>query len=240
MHASDPLKKNQGRIVILGGFLSHSSFYTDLKGAISSLSGRDVKIVEIPPRSWFSLLFPAGWRPVLSRLEQNLTSMQALDPAKSITLIGHSLGGVLGYLYLLSPRIGESRLHGSDFIHRLITLGSPHFNQCRWLHGGLVSTYIKKWAQRHPFPPDIHLTCIAGKKVKGHPRGTRAQKKAFKMYKRLTGEGETWGDGIIPLSAALLPQAAHIILDGVGHFSRSGDPWYGSEETVAQWWSQIQ
>jgi hypothetical protein len=120
-----------------------------------------------------------------------------------------------------------------------VTLGSPHRNQRRWLYGGLVAREVGRWAVKYAPPENVVITCIAGKSVLGQAKGSPAQRKAFSIYKKLVGEGDVWGDGIIPVSSALLPQANHIVLEGVGHFSLSQNLWYGSPDAVDQWWPRI-
>jgi hypothetical protein len=232
-------RASQGSIVILGGFISRASFYDGMKNQLRSLTGQDVIIAKISPWIWLSVSFPYGWIPILKKLEQLIRAVLVRDPSQRLTLVGHSLGGLLGYLYLLSPAVSGLDLTGRDFIGHLVTLGSPHHNQCRWLHGGLLSKYTKQREKRYQPPKNLRITCVASRNVQGNPQGTSSQKKAFAMYKKIVGQGAVWGDGVIPISAALLPEAQQLILDNVGHFSRSRDTWYGSPEATAQWWAKI-
>src|SRR2546427_227339 len=44
------------------------------------------------------------------------------------------------------------------------------------------------------------------------------------------------GDGLVPVGAALLEGARHVVIDGVTHGQLSGRPWYGSPQAVDFWW----
>ena len=60
------------------------------------------------------------------------------------------------------------------------------------------------------------------------------------MQPQVTGEGEVWGDCVVPTAAAVLEGATNLVLDGVRHSmarigsfdERAGDDhvWYGSEQ----------
>jgi hypothetical protein len=54
-------------------------------------------------------------------------------------------------------------------------------------------------------------------------------------YKMTFGEGNTWGDGIIPIAAAHLQGAENLIIEGVKHSPRTAGIWYGSAEVLDQW-----
>jgi hypothetical protein len=83
------------------------------------------------------------------------------------------------------------------------------------------------------------ITCIAGKSIRGQAGGSLQNKRAFSIYQKIGGDGNVWGDGIIPVPSALLPQAEHIVLEGVRHYARSGGLWYGSSGAVNLWWPRI-
>jgi pimeloyl-ACP methyl ester carboxylesterase len=222
--------------VILGGFLSRPSFYSSMKNGIKSLSGYDVKTVEIPQLLWLSVSLPFGWIPILKRLDRTIGQIHDSKSPAPLIVIGHSLGGVLGSLYIAAPPVKAIEFRGRKHVRHLVTLGSPHQNHCRWFHGGAVSRAAARWAPEHSPKDDVHITCIIGQTVKGNQKGTLEQRKAFTMYKKLAGEGDGWGDGIIPASSALISGADHIILKNVRHFSRSGGFWYGSTEVINRWW----
>lgn len=64
---------------------------------------------------------------------------------------------------------------------------------------------------------------------------------AYTAYESVCGNGETTGDGVVPLEWSLLEGSRTIVLDGVLHsINEAGttmptDRWYGAEEVVDRW-----
>jgi len=225
------------KAVILGGFLSHTLLYSSMKNQITKMSGQETIIVPIPQYLWYALIVPQGWVPVLKRLDRTLSQIHKTGPSSKVTLIGHSIGGVLGVLYLLAPSIDGLKGKPIQGIDHLITLGSPHTNKCRWLHGGSISRLVEKHGGLSAIKHKTRVTCVAGKGVLGNKQGTASERKAYAIYKTIGGQGGVRGDGIVPVESALLPAADPIELDNVVHFAISGQAWYGSPEVVSRWWS---
>ena len=71
--------------------------------------------------------------------------------------------------------------------------------------------------------------CAAGKAVFGK-RGLGTWL-AYQSYELTVGKGETWGDGITPVEAAVL-DGENLVLEGVWHSPRSPGKWYGSPEVL--------
>ena len=153
-----------------------------------------------------------------------------------LTLIGHSQGGVLARLYLRPEPFMGKRFSGVDQIDHLITLGSPHLNQGGIQRGGHMSRWINRQVPGSAFSPGVRYTSVAGKYIRGNSTGARMERFAYGIYNDICAEGESWGDGMIPVSSALLPGSQHIILNGVSHYSLLGEPWYGSQEILPLWW----
>jgi hypothetical protein len=234
------MPKSQNREnAILGGFLSRAHYYSALKDRIERLSGQKTWIIPIPWIFWLGLSFPYGWIPILKRLEGAIVHIQETTPDTKVTLIGHSIGGLFGLLYLINPSFGGPRAKRSRTIDRLVTLGSPFTNRCRWLHGGSISRMVQKHGGVNSIGRDVRMTCIAGKGVLGKKDGTPSERRAFRIYESIGGEGKTWGDGIVPVSSALLPGTNSILLENVTHFSLGNRSWYGSPDVVSHWWDMM-
>lgn len=147
-------------------------------------------------------------------------------------LVGHSSGGILCRAYVGGgPPFGGRRYSGHRRVSHLVTLGTPHeISDKKPLH---PITEVNEL-----FPGALHARSgleylsVAGAAVDGAPNRT-----ARGRYEKLVEDGRTRGDGKVPVEAALLPGAAHLVLDDVYHDRRRGRPWYGSdEETVERWW----
>jgi hypothetical protein len=127
---------------------------------------------------------------------------------------------------------------GLDLVDHLITLGSPHYNQRRWLHGGLMSRWIERRYPGAYFGEQVRYISVAGKLLRGKRRGLPGERTAFRFYEGIAGDGNAWGDGLIPTQSALLAGSQQIVLEGVGHFLGFGGPWYGSRKALPRWWQE--
>jgi hypothetical protein len=56
-------------------------------------------------------------------------------------------------------------------------------------------------------------------------------------YRNSTGNANDRGDGLVPVSGALLSGSRPIVLEGVAHGGAFGPKWYGSPEVVERWWT---
>jgi pimeloyl-ACP methyl ester carboxylesterase len=225
------------QIIILGGFLSLAAIYKGLSHALSALSGQKVWVVDTHVFDWLSSISKVGWLLVLNKLD--ITVRKAFNSSRmsKATLIGHSQGGVLGRLYLQPEPFMGKRFNGLDYIDHLITLGSPHLNQGGLQRGGHMSRWIERHVPGSAFSPRVRYTSVAGKYIRGNSTGSLFERFAYGIYKDICAEGEIWGDGMVPVSSALLPGSQHIILNGVSHYSLLGEPWYGSEGVLSLWWN---
>lgn len=230
-------KVEERQIIILGGFLSMAAVYKGLSRTLSTLSGQKVWVVETRVFDWLTSISKIGWFLVLNKLD--LTVRKALTNSRmsKLTLIGHSQGGVLARLYLRPEPFMGKRFSGIDQIDHLITLGSAHFNQAGLQRGGSMARWINRHVPGSAFSARVRYTSVAGKYIRGNSTGARLERFAYRTYKEICAEGESWGDGIVPVSSALLPGSQHIILNGVSHYSILGEPWYGSQEVLPLWWS---
>lgn len=223
-------------VVILGGFLSFGMLYCEMRDALASITGGPVAIVPTHTLDWAPVVVTPGWIPVLRKLDDTVRGLAGESPTGKVILIGHSAGGVLARLYLSPQRFWGHKFSGLDRVDLLITLGSPHHSQRRWLHGGLMARWMEK---RYPgafFAPNVRYTSVAGKLLRGDPHGSLRQRHAYAFYKDSLGQGDVWGDGLVPVASSLLEGATPIVLEDVGHFLGFGGLWYGAPEVIPRWW----
>lgn len=226
-------------IVLLGGFGSPSAVYAGFRDLLAETSGQPVWVVPTQTWDWLTSVVPSGWAHLLTKLRRSVQQASHRSTTGKVTLIGHSAGGVLARLYLAPEPFMGHRFCGLNHVDHLITLGSPHYHQQRWIHGGLMSRWIE---QRYPgafYGKQVHYTCVAGRLVRGDCRGSLLERNAYRFYEKVAGDGNVWGDGLIPVQSALLAGAREIVLEGVSHFTGFGGPWYGSREVVSWWWQEI-
>jgi pimeloyl-ACP methyl ester carboxylesterase len=221
-------------VVILGGFMSFALLYEEMRDELASTTGQPVAIAQTFGHDWLPSVTPLGWTRLLRKLDRAVRLAASRSATGKVTLIGHSMGGVLARLYL-SPRSFMGQVYrGLDLVDRLITLGSPHHNQAGLTRGGVMS----RWVERHYpgafFAPRVEYVSVAGKVIQGNLAGTGRERWVYQNHKKMCGRSDTWGDGIVPVESALLRGAQHVVLDGVSHFG-FGAPWYGSPEVIPLW-----
>jgi len=231
-----PDTTGQQPIVILGGFLSFAILYCGMQDDLASFTGQPVSIVDTHSLDWAAVIAIPGWNRVLHKLDDTVQELVLQSPTGKVTLVGHSAGGVLARLYL-SPQSFWGRTYGGlNHIDQLITLGSPHYSERRWLHGGMMAQWMEK---RYPgafFAPQVRYTSVAGKLIRGDRQGTLRERHAHMFYEEALGDGDVWGDGLVPLASALLDGSQQIVLEDVAHFAGFGGPWYGASEAIPRWW----
>jgi len=226
---------NQQPVVLLGGFLSQQGNYSALKHAISDLSGNNVWVVDTRFFDWIPCISKVGWLIVLNKLDTTIKNASSTTN-KKVILIGHSQGGILARLYLSPEPFMGKRFAGLESVNQLITLGSPHINHAGLNRGGHMSRWIEEKIPGSAFAPQICYKSVAGRYIQGRPKGSLHERFAFSIYKDICRDGEVWGDGIVPVTSALLPGSQQVTLNGVSHYSLIGDPWYGSKQVLPLWW----
>jgi pimeloyl-ACP methyl ester carboxylesterase len=224
-------------IVICGGFLSFPAIYWGMRDTLAQIVEQPVWIVGIQGHDWMSSIVPPGWAYLLRKLERTVHEAVRDSTTGKITLVGHSAGGLLARLYL-SPRpfLGHS-YGGLNYVDRLITLGTPHHDRRKLRHGGWLPRWIEKRYPGAYFAPQVNYASVAGKLVRGDPHGTLRERHVYAFYKEVIGDGDVWGDGLVPVSSALLHGSHQVTLDGVSHFTGFGGPWYGVETIITRWWN---
>jgi len=221
-------------IVILGGFLSKSEHYNEMKAALAKITGRSVYTVPVKLCDWLRSISASGWGLILDKLDQIVKTALLDSGVDRVVLVGHSSGGVMGRLYL-SPEPFRGRCYaGNESVQALITLGSPNQNR----KGSPMRLRVERLLPGAFFAPNVRYISVAGSAVLGRKRGSRKQRSAFRSYNTLSGKGQVWGDGLVPLPSALLEGACPIILEGVFHDPTRNRIWYGSKDAVLDWWER--
>ena len=226
-------------IVIMGGLLSPAFPYKAMRKILSDLAGRPVWVVDIHMYDWLPVISQRGWLHLLLMLQRTVQQALAQTGARHIILVGHSMGGLLGRLYLSTKPFRGRRFNGCDHVSHLITLGSPHYIRGGFLRERLLSRWLEERLPGAAYAPQVRYTAVAGKYIQGNARGSYNERRAYRVYRRIWGCGAVAGDGLIPLPSALLAGAEHITLDGVDHHSFSRGSWYGSASVIPRWWEKV-
>lgn len=224
-------------IVIFGGFLSFPAIYWGMRDTLAQIVEQPVWIVQARGHDWMTSIVPPGWAYLLRKLERTVHRAARDSKTSKVTLVGHSAGGLLARLYLSSrPFLGHA-YRGLNYVDHLITLGTPHYNQQKMRRGGWLPRWLNKRYPGAYFAPQVRYASVAGKLILGDEQGTLRARHAHVFYRELIGDGNVWGDGLVPVTSALLEGSHQIILDDVSHFTGFGGPWFGEEKIVARWWS---
>lgn len=229
MHFVDP---NQP-VLILGGFLITDEAYGNLASWIRSSQGVSVSVVSSSKFDWLLTTWAIGWRRLLDRVDQSVKELQTKSPTGKVTLIGHSSGGVMLRLYL-GDRPFSSRVYsGYQRCNRLIMLGSPHQALRATPLRALVDTLYPGCC----FSTFVDYVSIAGRlSLEGGNASRFAKRSAAGSYRSIIGDPNVEGDGLVPVTSALLKQSRQLILENTAHGGLFGDLWYGSSERIEQWW----
>jgi len=170
-------------------------------------------------------------------------------PDAELVLLSHSIGGWVARAWLsewAAPDI-KSR------VKILVSLGSPHnpppadsgvakVDQTR----GLLTYINTNFPGAHE--KNVEYVSVIGRAVKGELslQGGGERFLAYSSYSVLCGDGESEGDGIIPIPTATLSGASNIIVDEAVHSNFIPTPfkqaffldkaeWYGSRSVIRQW-----
>jgi pimeloyl-ACP methyl ester carboxylesterase len=223
-------------IVIVGGFLSSPRFYQKMQQELSALTARPAYLVQIPAPAWLLTVTRLGYVGLLIAIDRAVERALRSASGQRITLIGHSAGGVIARLYLSpAPLMGRS-FNGLKKVNHLITLGSPHYSQGNLRRGGALSHYVESRYPGAYFQPEVRYTSCAGKFIRGNRAGSKFERWVYTQYEEICGQGDAWGDGLIPIQSALLKDSNQIVLEGISHYAIFGDPWFGSSTAIHQWW----
>ena len=236
-------------VLVVGGFLTMPGMYRSMASALLARGAAEVVVSPIYTPDW--ILCPArGLGPVTTRAGRSLLdacARSAASPASRgapILCVGHSAGGMLGRL-LTSPVPFDGRRFGaSGRIGALVTLGTPHLvgDEARW--GGRVATSGARFANRHVpgafFAPTTGYLAVASRRVMGDagaddPR-SRAMHRLYEDVFPTPSEPIVPGDGLVPVTSALLPGARHLVLDDAVHGPGERFPWYGRSDQLDAWW----
>jgi triacylglycerol esterase/lipase EstA (alpha/beta hydrolase family) len=213
--------------VILPGYLAGADDYQNLSGALQNL-GIPASVV---PLRWWEWLPTVGGRsvvPILQRLDAAIQSSMQTHNVSKINLIAHSAGGWLARIYLGDRSYYDQSWSGRSRVSKLITLGTPQDSREPWTRKNLG--FVN---DNYPgaFHEEVQYICVAGKAIFGQKY---RQWLAYSSYELTCGQGDTWGDGIIPITSAHLVGAENLVLEGALHSPRAR-LWYGSPELLPNW-----
>ena len=220
-------------VLILGGFLITDEAYAPLASWIQSHQGSIVRIVPSSKFDWLLTSWAIGWRRLLDRVDEIVQDLQSQSHTGKVTLIGHSSGGVMLRLYLGDQPFSGRVYAGHLRCNRLVMLGSPH----QAVRATPLRALVDKLYPACSFSTHVDYISIAGNLLLESNNATHFAKRfASNSYRSISGDPLSQGDGLVPLSSALLAQSRHLVLNDTAHGGLFGSTWYGSIERIEQWW----
>jgi hypothetical protein len=216
--------------LILGGFLITPEAYAPMAAAIDAATGQPVAVVPASRGDWLLTSWSLGWTRLLDRAQALLLELAAASPTGRVNLVGHSSGGVMLRL-LLGDEPFAGRVYGQrGRVQSLVSLGSPH--------QAIRATALRQLVdRRYPgafFKEELAYLAVAGA-IEPEQLRTRARRLTARSYSVINGDPRCRGDGLVPLSSALLAGAEPLVLEGVGHGGWFAERWYGSADVLPQW-----
>jgi pimeloyl-ACP methyl ester carboxylesterase len=224
--------------VILPGYFESADVYLPLQQALTEM-GTPTTTVPLRIRDWLPTLSSQSMVPILRQLNRTVNAALVDNSSQQINLIGHSAGGWISRIYLgevpytiyddvTADAVGLWNARAK--IATLITLGTPQISYKKWTKKNL--DFVN---DNYPgaFYPEVKYICVAGRSSYGKKRFGHCF--TYSSYQMICGAGNTWGDGITPVSAAHLTGAMNITIEGVKHSPNTAGIWYGSPEVRSQW-----
>lgn len=227
-------------VVLVGGFGSNWHIYQPFGRLLARVSGRRVFITTLTRITW--LVASAGdYKLLVTRLHHAVMHALAKTSATRAIIVGHSAGGVVARAYLGDTLEGENQpgYRGHERIMRLITLGSPLTAANDALHAGLRhANWIDSKYPGAFYAPDVQYLAVIGRFREGKRYGHYRERRAYRAYEYMSGNGAQWGDGVVPVSMSTPDGIPAIEIDGVSHSPVLSSRWYGADEAVvSMWWS---
>ena len=197
------------------------------------MSGSEVFVADITPLDWVAGYY-RGFGQLVFEVAGAVDRALLGSSAKRVVLVGHSAGGLACRVFIGGePPYGGRRYSGHRRVSRLITLGTPHATPFSGRFTGPISRVNGLFPGALHADSGLRYLSVAGDGVNG-----ASSRRIQRRYENFVEDGETAGDGIVPVDAALLPGSETLVLDGLRHNRRLGG-WYGSDAaTVRRWWPE--
>jgi pimeloyl-ACP methyl ester carboxylesterase len=224
-------------IIIVGGYGSLWTAYLRMARYLEDMTSLQTVGVPLAPWDWWKAGRLEDATGILQRLAETVAWARRKFRAERFVLVGHSAGGLIGRLYLSEQPVWGRTYSGWEHVSAVITLGSPHCAAGGTYGGWFLSDEANRLAPGAPYAGRIRYRAVAGRCLLGQERGSYAERRAFRAYQFFDGQGDTWGDGIVPTQCSCLDGAETLVLDGVAHSARISGDWYGgSRAIVRRWW----
>ncbi len=225
-------------VVILAGVGLWSALYEEMKRNLATtIPPEKIFIVPITTLDWIG--FPPSpersTNRVMKCLHETIQKVETAFTNEPITLIAHSGGGTVAMIYLLGKSF-QGDAYSNKSIHKLITLGTPFQSIERYAK--LKTDFITQHLTENFFER-VEVISVASSFRRGNRSGSLQERLAFEFYRNTFGDGNSDGDGIVPIEACTLDSAKNVVVEGVEHLPAPFATWYGEKRAVEQWQSLL-
>lgn len=228
----------QQALVIVGGYNSLWPAYLRMARDLEDISGLPAVGVPLMPWHWWASRRNEDATNILKKLEETVRWALRKFEADRLVLVGHSAGGVIARLYLHEGPVWGHVYAGTKHVSTLSTLGSPHCSDQGSDTGWFLTDEANRLVPGTYYASQVHYRVVAGRYMQGRRVGSQRERHAHRTYEFFAGQGDIWGDGLVPLSCASLDSAETVILNGVAHSRKFGRDWYGgSKAIIRRWWT---
>lgn len=224
-------------IIVIGGFNSLWPSYLKMARELEDLSGLQAVGVPLMPWHWWELRRAKDATILLQKLQETVLWARCRLQADRFVLVGHSAGGVVARLYLHTEPVWGHVYAGVEHVGAVVTLGSPHCGDRETPTGWFLTDEANRLVPGTFYAGQVRYRAVASQYLLGNPNGNHWERRAFSIYDYFTGQGQTWGDGMVPVQSALLDGAETKVLEGIAHSRKLGRNWYGgSKAIIRRWW----
>lgn len=225
-------------IVIIGGYNSLWPAYLKMARDLEDLSGLQAIGVPLMPWHWWTAGRSNNASNLLHKVQETVIWARRKFKASQFILVGHSAGGMIARLYLHEGPVWGRVYGGVEHVHSVITLGSPHCSDRKGDIGWMLADQANRLVPGTPYSARIRYRAVMGKYLCGNENGNHRERRSFRTYQFFTGQGDVWGDGIVPIQSARLDGAESLLLEGVAHSRKLSGNWYGGPRAlIRRWWS---
>lgn len=233
-------------VLVLGGFLTAPPLYRRFAERLRARGAAGVIVSSVWTPDWL-IAAHRGSSAITTRSGRALLAACRLSAEVSdgapVLVIGHSAGGLIARLLTAPEPFPGKRFGAASRIGAIVTLGSPHALAQGEGIGRRINAMVSAVADASVpgafFAPRVGYVSVASRAIRGDPAGTGRDRVAHLLYRSVIGRAAvpgTEGDGLVPVSAAMLAGARQVVVDGCRHGVSVGTPWYGADDPMDAWW----
>ncbi len=229
--------------MLIGGFGSHWRDYRAAAQHLANVAQRRVFIANITRLSWM-IGGLTDYEVLLRRAAAAVQHALHVSGAPRVMIVGHSAGGIIGRAYLgdRARKQHHHAWHGYSHVSHVIMVGSPlqELNGQRYRRASQAASWVARtYPDAYFADRGVRYGVVRSRFVFGKRDGTPLERMAWTNYHFISGEGEQWGDGVVPTRMSELRGAVCVELEGVAHSPTWRRWFFGDEAIIQSWWAPL-